>query len=398
MDLLLKQALHLASHLQKEGWPTVIVGGALRDLLLGRPLRDVDLATEAPLTALADHFDGTVLVGKPPRQSALVFWQGGRFEIVSHAGRSLDEELRRRDLTVNALALTPSLAFVDPWGAVVDIAARRLRFNGTASARLIEDPLRALRLFRFAATLEGFSLDETSREAADGADLTDVTADRRGGELLKAAEGNLSLFLSLLAQGGLLARAYPELASLAEDPLLTRTKRRLSRICPMTSDCALRLTALLLDGLSREEGAEALKRWQWPHALSRTVRRLLDDPSLRGEGPLLRGRHLRWNAEDRQRLLLLAAADSDDEQSRRRWIEGILRTLTAEEKGLFQSRLVTGREAASALGRPPGPVLGEALRELDDALARDELTGDREEALGWLASWARKREERGAGS
>jgi hypothetical protein len=59
---------------------------------------------------------------------------------------------------------------------------------------------------------------------------------------------------------------------------------------------------------------------------------------------------------------------------------------------------VTGTEAASALGRPPGPVLGEALRELDDALARDELTGDREEALEWLASWARKREERGAGS
>ncbi|QTX32747.1 CCA tRNA nucleotidyltransferase [Aminithiophilus ramosus] len=386
MDDVIPSALDLARHLEGELGPTVLVGGAPRDLLLGRSCRDVDLAVSAPLQALVEARPGTRLVGRPPRQSALLPWRGRRFEIVSLQGLSLEEELARRDLTVNALALTTGGRFVDVCGGGQDLALGRLRFNGSARERLSEDPLRALRIFRFAATLPAFSVDRASFEAASAVDLASTAPDRLGGELLRAASGDLPLFLEHLGRSGLLERAYPVLSPLAGD-IGEKTIRRLKRLGPLSSDVAFRLAALLLDIPRDRALAEALVSWRWPREIAATVRRLLADGAPRPGEPLFAGRHLRWRPRERQGLFLLARAGLDGDAEGRRWFEERKRALAAELSD-GGKRLFDGLDVMAVLALPPGRAVGQVLDDLDDARAGGAIA-TRAEALAWLE--ARKR-------
>lgn len=387
MGGVIPSALDLARHLERELGPTVLVGGAPRDLLLGRPCHDVDLAVSVSLPVLAGFWPGTRLVGRPLRQSALLPWEGRRFEIVSLQGLSLEEELARRDLTVNALALTTEGRFIDVCGGGRDLALGHLRFNGSPRERLAEDPLRALRLFRFSATLPAFAVDETSFEAASAADLASTAPDRLGGELLRAASGDLPLFLEQLGRSGLLERAYPVLSPLAGD-IGEKTIRRLNRLRPLSTDIAFRLAALLLD--IPRDGAldEALASWRWPREIAATVRRLLGDGALRDGKALFAGRHLRWSPRERQGLFLLARAGLDGDAEGQRWFEERKRALAAEPSD--GERLFDGLDVMAVLALPPGKAVGQILDALDDARAQGAIA-TRAEALAWLEA----RKERG---
>lgn len=383
MKEVVRAAFDLARRFEAEDWPAALVGGAPRDLLLGRPCHDVDLVVDASLETLEERFSGTRILGHPPRRSALVPWRKHHFEVVSLGDRPLEEELSRRDFTINSLALTTDLKLVDPFGGGRDLASRRLRFNGSAETRLTEDPLRALRLFRFAATLPGFSIDGSSLRAAAEADLTATATERRGGELLRAASGNLPLFLQLLRRSGLLSKGYPPLTLLEEPEVGGRTDRRLHRLCPLSTDVSLRLATLLFDALPLPAIDEALADWQWPHEVAASVKRLLTDEALRNGEDLFAGRHMKWSRQERQRLFAFALAAVDDEKSGRRWIEARARALAAELRRLDEKRPLDGRDVMTALHCPPGPEIGRLLHALDEALARGEVTG-REEALLWL--------------
>jgi tRNA nucleotidyltransferase (CCA-adding enzyme) len=170
-----------------------LVGGAVRDLLLGRSPRELDLVCEDDVDAAAqrlgaeltahDRF-GTVRV----RAGACAFdLVRARAESYAHPGAlpdvrpgTLDEDLRRRDLTVNAIALglDGTLTAVD--GALEDLRAGVLRVLHDRS--FVDDPTRVWRVARYAARL-GFSVDERTRALAADADPTTVSGDRLGAEL-----------------------------------------------------------------------------------------------------------------------------------------------------------------------------------------------------------------------
>ncbi|MEA2358343.1 MAG: hypothetical protein QOI62_1603 [Solirubrobacteraceae bacterium] len=170
-----------------------LVGGAVRDLLLGRSPRELDLVCEDDVDAAAqrlgaeltahDRF-GTVRV----RAGACAFdLVRARAESYAHPGAlpdvrpgTLDEDLRRRDLTVNAIALglDGTLTAVD--GALEDLRAGVLRVLHDRS--FVDDPTRVWRVARYAARL-GFSVDERTRTLAADADPTTVSGDRLGAEL-----------------------------------------------------------------------------------------------------------------------------------------------------------------------------------------------------------------------
>ncbi|MEA2252363.1 MAG: hypothetical protein QOG70_2605 [Solirubrobacteraceae bacterium] len=170
-----------------------LVGGAVRDLLLGRSPRELDLVCEDDVDAAAqrlgaeltahDRF-GTVRV----RAGACAFdLVRARAESYAHPGAlpdvrpgTLDEDLRRRDLTVNAIALglDGTLTAVD--GALEDLRAGVLRVLHDRS--FVDDPTRVWRVARYAARL-GFSVDERTRALAADADATTVSGDRLGAEL-----------------------------------------------------------------------------------------------------------------------------------------------------------------------------------------------------------------------
>ncbi|MGO4672587.1 CCA tRNA nucleotidyltransferase [Bosea sp. 2YAB26] len=186
------------------GEETRVIGGAVRDLLLGEPVGDVDLATtalpeETIRRAAAAGFKsvptgiehGTVTIvahGVPFETTTLrrdVETDGRRAKVVF--GRDFAEDAIRRDFTVNALGLGRDGTVHDYCDGLVDLAARRIRFIGDANLRIREDYLRILRFFRFHARYGEGALDATGLAAcaAGRAGLDGLSRERVRAELLK---------------------------------------------------------------------------------------------------------------------------------------------------------------------------------------------------------------------
>jgi poly(A) polymerase len=201
-----------------EGW---IVGGTVRDALLGRPLRDVDLAVEGdpesaaravaqsvggPVFRLSEGFGAWRVID---RRRALVF------DVSPVQGSTIEEDLAKRDFTVNAMAVPLEGGEpLDPHGGRADLEARVLRVLGPGA--YAEDPLRPLRLARFAAEL-GFSpepeTERLTRQAAPG--VTQASPERVFAELRRLVIADRVLEgIALADRLGLVAAVLPELAAL----------------------------------------------------------------------------------------------------------------------------------------------------------------------------------------
>ncbi len=198
--------------------PLYVVGGAVRDLLLGRGRADLDLVVVGDAGALAARL-GAEPVEHERFATAKVLLDGHELDIASareetypHPGAlpevspadSIEADLGRRDFTVNALAIPPQGEphLIDLHGGQEDLAASRLRILHPRS--FVDDPTRAIRAARYAARL-GFELETETAELLRATDLGAVSADRRQAELLRlAAEATAPRGFELLAEWGLL--------------------------------------------------------------------------------------------------------------------------------------------------------------------------------------------------
>lgn len=169
----------IAARLTAAGFETWCVGGAVRDALLGRTHADWDLATAATPSQVRALFDRTVPHGIEFGTVGVLDRHGVMHEVttfrrdVRHDGRhaivefgaSLDEDLARRDFTINAIAVSPATGEVrDPFGGQVDLQRRVVRAVGNPGARMVEDRLRALRALRFAGRFD-FEIDRATWDA-----------------------------------------------------------------------------------------------------------------------------------------------------------------------------------------------------------------------------------------
>jgi tRNA nucleotidyltransferase (CCA-adding enzyme) len=214
------------------GYSAFVVGGCLRDSLLGREPADWDLTTDAPPDRIQALFPkslyenrfGTVVVYHEDAQYEItsfrrdVSYSDHRHPDAVQFGESIEEDLARRDFTVNAIAWGgrpgEEPVFVDPHGGREDLARRLLRAVGNADRRFGEDALRMIRAVRLAATLEfevnPGTLDAIGRNAGLAAHLS---RERVLAELLKLlAAPRPSVGLSLMERTGLLAVIAPDLA------------------------------------------------------------------------------------------------------------------------------------------------------------------------------------------
>lgn len=158
--------------LEAKGHQAWLVGGCVRDILNGTDPKDIDLATDAtPEQAAKAYKDAGLGVHETGLQHGTLtaVHKGEPFEITTlrtetgHDGRhadvawttSLEEDLLRRDLTINAMAATRNGEIIDPFGGVDDLENKRVRFVGNADERIQEDHLRILRYFRFHARFAG---------------------------------------------------------------------------------------------------------------------------------------------------------------------------------------------------------------------------------------------------
>ena len=223
------RAASLLHRLQEAGFEAYLVGGGIRDLLVGRNPRDWDIATAArPEEVLSLWPDavptgirhGTVTVttaGEPVEITT--FRTEGPYSDGRHPDRvtfvsTLDEDLSRRDFTVNAMAFDPERRLlVDPEGGAEDLERRLLRTVGNPDARFAEDGLRPLRGIRLAAELE-FAVAPEVREAMARAKerVAGVARERVRDELMKMLEAaKPSRGIELLRETGLLDVVLPEL-------------------------------------------------------------------------------------------------------------------------------------------------------------------------------------------
>lgn len=238
-------AMQLASLFEEAGHELYLVGGSVRDAILDRPHDDYDFATDArPDTAkqiVSDWADslfttgelfGTVSVVKDGHVLEITTY---RSEVYREESRQpavefsddIETDLSRRDFSINAMALklrpgdtAPEL--VDPWGGLNDLGAMVLRTPLSPDISFGDDPLRMLRLYRFAANL-GFAVDPATEDAAGKmADrLEIVSAERIRDEFSKLMRAPApSLALSGLVESGLADHFIPEVPALAlqQDP------------------------------------------------------------------------------------------------------------------------------------------------------------------------------------
>ena len=209
--LLSKNAVKVTQTLQQAGYEAFIVGGAVRDLVLGIEPKDFDVATNATPDQVQRLFRKARLIGRRFQIVHVTFFGKGHPEIievstfralldnagdhVAESGRILrdnvwgsqGEDAARRDFTINAMYYDPSTETVlDYHGGMVDMQRKTLRMIGDPAKRYREDPVRMLRAIRFAAKT-GFTLDANTRSpiAKLGKLLQDVPAARLFDEILK---------------------------------------------------------------------------------------------------------------------------------------------------------------------------------------------------------------------
>jgi poly(A) polymerase len=218
------------------GHELALVGGPVRDAMLGRRHNDLDLATSARpeeteriLKRWGDaHWDmgrdfGTIGCRKDDWVVEVTTYRSEAYDPLSRKpivdfGDSLGGDLGRRDFTVNAMAVrVPGREFEDPFGGVVDLAHRVLRTPGRPEDSFSDDPLRMMRAARFAAQL-GFAVDEAvvtaMREMAERIGI--ISAERVRDELVKLVCAPYPrLGLALLVETGLAELVLPELPALA---------------------------------------------------------------------------------------------------------------------------------------------------------------------------------------
>ena len=237
--------LKIARTLEKAGYETWCVGGAVRDALLGHPHLDWDLATAARPPQIRNLFPRTVPVGVAFGTIGVLDDAGVMHEVTTfrrdvrtdgrHAevefGASLDEDLARRDYTINAIAYSPATKKIaDPFGGQKDLEHRIVRAVGAPSERMREDRLRALRGLRFAARFE-FEIDPDTWDAiaASAPHLGRLSAERVKQEIEKTMDQveRPSRAFEMWKNSGAFATLVPELANLTAVDLAT-----IDHVCP----------------------------------------------------------------------------------------------------------------------------------------------------------------------
>ena len=196
-----ENAALVIDRLMQNGYEAYIVGGCVRDSLLGLAVSDFDITTAAPPEKVIELFEKTVPTGiKHGTVTVIIenepievttFRTEGIYKDSRHPENvefvsDLKEDLSRRDFTVNAIAYDGDDGIIDLYGGLEDIKTRTLRTVRNPDERFCEDALRIMRLFRFASQL-GFSIEENTEKSALSklASLENISAERVFAELKK---------------------------------------------------------------------------------------------------------------------------------------------------------------------------------------------------------------------
>jgi len=390
----------ILSSLQDAGFEAFVVGGCVRDAIRGVPPKDWDVATSATPSQTKALFARSVDTGIK-HGTITVLLGGNGYEVTTYRidgvyldsrrpesvtfSTKIDEDLSRRDFTMNAIAYNPTNGFVDPFNGRDDIAKKVIRCVGNPTCRFNEDALRMLRAIRFAGVL-GFTVDESALAAISKLreNLSHISAERIREEL-----------------GKLLCSAYPQSLMLLEDtglmPYVLRGheyKGDLRAVIPQLAACppdeSMRLALFLSPspkGTISPTTANLLRDLRYDNKTIKEATLYVEML----QKPLPNSRYeikklLRVvGQESLEKLLDLKAISSTKSKPKSPKIQETVESVRKEVQDIIANKecftlrdlAVNGDDLAKA-GIPPGKATGDTLEALLDVVMRNPSVNEKE--------------------
>ena len=419
-----KNAETILHILENAGYEAYVVGGCVRDSILGRKPDDWDITTSAKPEQVKELFHRTVDTGLQHGTVTVLMEKEG-YEVTTYRvdgeyedGRhpkevtftaSLEEDLKRRDFTINAMAYNPSGGLVDLFGGLEDIDRKIIRCVGDPLERFTEDALRIMRAVRFSAQL-GFSIEEETRKALKvlAPNLKHVSAERIQVELVKFLMSPHPDYLRTAYEAGITAEFLPEFDACMETSqntphhCYTVGEHILHSLCHVRADRVLRITMLLHDigkpvvrktdengrdhfkthGNAGEKMAgQILRRLKFDNDTIRKVTRLVKWHDDRPEGTLKSVRRAVNRIGEDLFPLYLEVQQADmlaqslyrrnEKQARLDSVRDAYRQIIEEKQCVSLKTLaVTGRDLIEN-GYRPGREIGEKLEKLLNLVLED---------------------------
>ena len=387
-------AAELLDTLHRAGYAAYVVGGCVRDSLLGLTPHDWDLCTSALPQQVMELFGaqrciptglqhGTVTV----KQSGALYeittfrtegtYTDGRHPDEVHFVPDVREDLARRDFTINAMAYNEKEGLVDPFGGQADLQSGVLRAVGVPRQRFTEDALRILRLYRFAARF-GFAIDPPTAQAAQElcAHLDCVSVERIEEELAKLLSAPApAAYLDEKILGVVLPELSPE-ALAAAKPVVDA--------CPAGERALpVRLAALLLS-LGEDGTRCTLKRLRCSNACIEETAVLVREavPGVPVSLNIYARRLLgKYNLCTVQRIAALGTALQPEHAADFAALSELAEQLDADGVCCRVSQLAVNGRDLMAAGVPAGPGIRKVLEALLDGVIREEYPNERQALL-----------------
>lgn len=416
------------------GYEAYAVGGCVRDCILGRTPSDWDITTSAKPEETKKLFPRTVDTGiKHGTVTVLLDREG--FEVTTYRidgvyedGRhprevtftaSLEEDLKRRDFTINAMAYSERSGLIDMYGGMRDMAQGVIRCVGDAEERFTEDALRMLRAVRFSAQL-GYRIEEETKKAIRelAPNLQRISAERIQAELVKLATSDHPDYLRTAYETGITAQFLPEFDLCMRTPqnnphhCYSVGEHILHSMLCVEPDKVLRLAMLFHDigkpqtltidgqGITHNKGhavvgekmtREILRRLKFDNDTIRKVCRLVlcHDQEIACTDSGVRRAVCRMGEDIFPMLFRVRRADvcaqsdyqREEKLERLAYIEKIYDGICKRKECLSLKDLAVSGSDLIGLGLPAGKEIGELLRELLELVLEEPERNTREELV-----------------
>lgn len=391
MNEMFQNALPVLKRLEEKGYKAYFVGGCVRDHLLDRPIKDIDIASSARPEDVQRIFPKTIPVGIE-HGTVIVRHESVSYEVTTFRKEDeyrdyrrpskvwfvddLKEDLSRRDFTFNAMALDTSFQLIDHFGGREDLKREQIRTVGDPNLRFSEDPLRIMRACRFMSVYNMTIEAETKRAIKDQAYLLRrISTERIAIEFIKLLQG---------VQAGIALKFMKESSVLDHMPTMMQEKQNGQFMDfdwnDLESDEQRWTAILLLSDVSDVRGF--LKIWKLPNHMIKKVGELMSAYRITS-----------WSKMDLYRFGLETALSSITLKS------AIEKKDYAEESAQLKQRYseipitsrkdipLDGKEISEITQRKPGIWLGKLLEEMEKKIVEGELALSSSVLKDWVKRW-----------
>lgn len=382
----LQAAVPVLERINQAGFEVYFVGGCVRDTLLQRPLHDVDLATSAYPQEIKQIFPQTIDTGIE-HGTVTVIYQKKAYEITTfrtESGyqdyrrpdkvefvRSLKEDLKRRDFTINALAMNAQGEIIDLFAGMADLQQRQIRAVGVAADRFHEDALRMLRAVRFQAQLN-FTIEKQTLAGikTNAALLSHIATERIREEFIKLMEGSnrqaglISLYQTQLYRfcPGLATYDFPKILQFAAGQI--------------TDEATVWSFLAYLGNLKRAQVRPFLRQWKVANnniKLAQAAIELLNNYQGSNWQLYIAGQAATAIAAQ---VLRLTCQQELAEQLIEQYQDLPLKSP--------QQLAINGQQIMQVLNLSPGPQIGQYLKQIQQAIVAGKLVNDYQTIVNYL--------------